>query len=69
MVPTIWGQRLIYEGSSNDAYETFFAGQLMPRRIRIITLPDAAGTVALTSDITSPTWNDAINILTNSVFN
>ena len=30
---------------------------------------NATGTVALTSDITSPTWNDANNILTNSVFN
>lgn len=61
-------QRLIYEGSSADAYETFIAATNATAD-RTITFPDATGTVALTSDITSPTWNDANNILTNSVFN
>jgi len=61
-------QRLIYEGSSADAYETFIAA-VNATADRTITFPDATGTVALTSDITSPTWNDANNILTNSVFN
>ena len=61
-------QRLVYEGSSADAHETFIAAT-NPTADRTITFPDATGTVALTSDITSPTWNDANNILTNSVFN
>ena len=61
-------QRLVYEGSAADAHETFIAAT-NPTADRTITFPDAAGTVALTSDITSPTWNDVNNILTNSVFN
>ena len=61
-------QRLIYEGSAADAHETFIAATNATAD-RTITFPDATGTVALTSDITSPTWNDANNILTNSVFN
>ena len=61
-------QRLVYEGSSADAHETFIAATNATAD-RTITFPDATGTVALTSDITSPTWNDANNILTNSVFN
>jgi len=61
-------QRLVYEGSAADAHETFIAAT-NPTTDRTITFPDATGTVALTSDITSPTWNDVNNILTNSVFN
>ena len=61
-------QRLVYEGSAADAHETFIAAT-NPTADRTITFPDATGTVALTSDITDPTWNDANNILTNSVFN
>ena len=61
-------QRVVWEGSSADAYETYLAAT-NPTAARTITLPDATGTVALTSDITSPTWNDANNILTNAVFN
>ena len=61
-------QQLVYEGSSANDYETFIAAT-NPTADRTITFPDATGTVALTSDITSPTWNDANNILTNSVFN
>ena len=61
-------QRLVYEGSAADAHETFIAAN-NPTADRTITFPDATGTVALTSDITSPTWNDVNNILTNSVFN
>ena len=61
-------QRLVYEGSAADAHETFIAATNATAD-RTITFPDATGTVALTSDITSPTWNDVNNILTNSVFN
>ncbi len=61
-------QQICYEGSSADAYETFLVATNATAD-RTITFPDAAGTVALTSDITSPTWNDVNNILTNSVFN
>ncbi len=62
-------QRLVYEGTgSDDAHETLIAATNATAD-RTITFPDATGTVALTSDITSPTWNDANNILTNSVFN
>ena len=61
-------QEIVYEGSSADAYETFLRATDATAD-RIITFPDTTGTVALTSDITSPTWNDANNILTNSVFN
>ena len=61
-------QQICYEGSSADAHETFIAATNATAD-RTITFPDATGTVALTSDITSPTWNDANNILTNSVFN
>ena len=61
-------QRLIYEGSAANDFETFIAATNATVD-RTITLPNASGTVALTSDITSPTWNDANNILTNSVFN
>jgi len=61
-------QRIVWEGSSADANETYL-GVINPTAARTISLPDATGTVALTSDITSPTWNSADNILTNSVFN
>ena len=61
-------QWIQYEGSSSDAHETFITATNATAD-RTITFPDAAGTVALTSDITSPTWNDVNNILTNSVFN
>jgi len=40
-----------------------------PTADRAIYLPDAAGTVALTSDITGTVWDDQSNILANSVFN
>jgi len=62
-------QRVIWEGSTADAYETFLGATNPTSADRTITLPDASGTVALTSDITSPTWNDANNILSNAVFN
>ena len=61
-------QRLVYEGSAADAHETFIAATNATAD-RTITFPDATGTVALTSDITSTQWNDVNNILTNSVFN
>ena len=59
-------QRLVYEGSAADAYETFLAAT-NPTADRTITLPDATGTVALTSDI--PAVDNANGILSNSVFN
>jgi hypothetical protein len=61
-------QRLVYEGSAADVHETFIAATNATAD-RTITFPDATGTVALTSDITTPAWNSADNILTNSVFN
>jgi hypothetical protein len=61
-------QQICYEGSSANDYETFLVATNATAD-RVITFPDATGTVALTSDITDPTWNDANNILTNSVFN
>ncbi len=61
-------QELCYEGSAADAHETFIRATNATAD-RVITFPDATGTVALTSDITSTQWNDANNILTNSVFN
>ena len=59
---------IFWEGTAENAHETFMVAT-NPTADRTLTLPDATGTVALTSDITSPTWNDANNILTNSVFN
>jgi hypothetical protein len=61
-------QEIAYEGSSADAFETFIRATDATAD-RIITFPDTTGTVALTSDITSPTWNDADNILSNTIFN
>ena len=59
---------IFWEGTAENAHETFMVAT-NPTADRTITFPDATGTVALTSDITSPTWNDVNNILTNSVFN
>lgn len=59
---------IYWEGTAENDYETFMVAT-NPTADRTLTLPDATGTVALTSDITDPTWNDANNILTNSVFN
>ena len=61
-------QEVCYEGNLGTAFETFLRA-IPATADRIISLPDATGTVALTSDITSPAWNSADNILTNSVFN
>ena len=46
-------QRLIYEGSAANDFETFVAATNATAD-RTITFPDATGTVALTSDITTP---------------
>ena len=59
---------IYWEGTAENDYETYMAAT-NPTADRTLTLPDATGTVALTSDITSPTWYDVNNILTNSVFN
>ena len=61
-------QQIQFEGSSADAHETFI-GAANATADRTITFPDATGTVALTSDITSTQWNDQNNILANSIFN
>ena len=61
-------QKIQFEGATDNTYETTLVGT-DPTADRTITFPDATGTVALTSDITSTQWNDANNILTNSVFN
>ena len=45
-------QRIVWEGSSADANETYL-GVINPTAARTISLPDATGTVALTSDITT----------------
>ena len=59
---------IYWEGATDDAYETYLMATDATAD-RTITLPDSTGTVALTSDITSPTWNDQDNILANSIFN
>ena len=59
---------IYWEGATDNDFETYLQAT-DPTAYRTITVPNASGTVALTSDITSPTWNDANNILTNSVFN
>ena len=46
-------QEIVYEGSSADAYETFLR-VTDATADRVITFPDTTGTVALTSDITTP---------------
>ncbi len=45
-------QRVVWEGATANAYETYLAAT-DPTAVRTITLPDATGTVALTSDITT----------------
>jgi len=55
-------QRLIYEGSSADVYETFIAATNATAD-RTITFPDATGTVSLAGD------GNASSIISNSVFN
>ena len=53
-------QRLVYEGSASDAYETFLAAT-NPTADRTITLPDATGTVSLDGNASA--------VISNSVFN
>jgi hypothetical protein len=57
-----------WEGASADDYETVLYAT-GPTADRAIYLPDAAGTIALTSDITGTVWDDQSNIIANSVFN
>jgi hypothetical protein len=57
----VFGESITFEGATADAYETTLeAGD--PTADRTITLPNATGTVALTSDITS-----AVDAITTSV--
>ena len=55
-------QEICYEGTIGNAYETFLRATPATAD-RIITLPDAAGTVSLAGD------GNASSILSNSVFN
>lgn len=58
------GQNLVFEGTTADAYEmTLSAGD--PTADRTITLPDATGTVALTSNLTSYITASSTDTLTN----
>jgi len=50
----VFGESIIFEGATADAYETTLA-VVDPTADRTITLPNASGTVALTSDIPSST--------------
>jgi hypothetical protein len=50
----VFGESIIFEGATADAYETTLA-VTDPTADRTITLPNATGTVALTSDIPSST--------------
>lgn len=54
-------QRVIWEGSTADAYETFLGATNPTSADRTITLPDASGTVSLV--------DNASGIISNSVFN
>ena len=50
------GANIVFEGTTDDAHQTTLtAGE--PTGDRTVTLPDATGTVALTSDITNTTLN------------
>jgi hypothetical protein len=50
----VFGESIIFEGATADAYETTLA-VTDPTADRTITLPNASGTVALTTDIPSST--------------
>jgi len=60
-------QRIVFEGASADAHETYI-GILEPTSTNDINFPDKDGTVAMLSDIAGTEWNNADNILVNSVF-
>ena len=57
----VFGESISFEGATANAYETTLA-VTDPTADRTITLPDATGTVALTSDITS-----AVDAITTTV--
>ena len=57
---------IYWEGATDNDFETYLQAT-DPTADRTITLPDATGTVALTSDI--PAVDNANGILSNSVFN
>jgi hypothetical protein len=60
-------QRIVFEGANTDGYETY-VGILEPTAVNDINFPDKDGTVAMLSDIAGTEWNNADNILVNSVF-
>ena len=53
------GATVVFEGSTDDAYETTLAAT-DPTADRTITLKNASGTVAFTSDIASPDDENAV---------
>jgi len=59
-----FGQNIVFEGTTADAFElTLTAGD--PTADRTITLPDATGTVALTSNLTGYITASSTDTLTN----
>ena len=61
-------ENIIFEGSTADNYETFFTAT-DPTADRTITLPDAAGTVALTTDINATNVTAAGALMDSEVTN
>ena len=59
--PVVDGSGVIFEGATADAYETTLA-VVDPTADRTITLPNATGTVALTSDLSSFLTSAVTNI-------
>ena len=61
-------ENIIFEGTTADNYEIFFTAT-DPTADRTITLPDAAGTVALTSDINATNVTSAGALMDSEVTN
>lgn len=61
-------ENIIFEGTTADNYETFFTAT-DPTADRTITLPDATGTVALTSDINATNVTAAGALMDSEVTN
>jgi hypothetical protein len=59
-----FGNNIVLEGTTNDAFEMTLSGG-DPTADRTITLPDATGTVALTSNLTSYITASSTDTLTN----
>ena len=59
-----FGNNIVLEGTTNDAFEMTLSGG-DPTADRTVTLPDASGTVALTSNLTSYITASSTDTLTN----